>query len=1512
MYLNKKKNAYFCERINVMRLLKRTIQWTIGIICGLYLCLQVAVYIPVVQQWMGSVAASALQELWDWDISIGRIRFGLLNRVIIDDINLKDKNDSTMLHASRLAAKIDVLPLLEGRISIANAQLFGTQAHLYQAEQDGKPNFQFILDTFASKDTTSKPLNLHIGSVLLRRVEVKWDQHWKPEKEEGRLDPAHLHIKDISLTAHVRTIQNDSLNLALKRLSLNEKSGLCLKNLTFSLAAGKSGGALKDFKLQLPNTTLSIPNLSARWPGLPKKGDMDRWLEAMAWNGETSLLLTPSDFKSIVPKLCHADMPVTVEASMYGIEGCVTVPQLKIHNNGSLELNGRAFIQEFNKEPKYTIEINKLQINKKLQSFITKSLEGNERELSPVLSRLDTVSLSGRIDFNKHSQSANIKIASRTGNIGIAAKAQNWNRISGQIKSDRLKLNHLLADNGRHALEEVSFKVDINGQLHDKNNRLALKVGTTLPHLIISGREYNDLNLAANIGNNSIALDLSAEDMEGTLEAKLNWKKSDLHRLYGTIDLKDLQMERLGFGTRYADRLLSFCTELDLRGSNPDNIAGTIDINSFSLYDSKGGKDIVGPLGVSIETDIDNRRYRTLQLISTPLNIQAEGRFRFSTLARTITNSIHKKLPSLVAYRETASKADTISFSMNLQDTTLLRHLALQNIAIPERIYLSGNIAGHDSMTLNATIPHLYFNKEHLRNASITLKGTENVLTTRINAERRQKKEYVTVSAQANANEDRLRLIAGLDNRRKPRFCGEMDITANFSNTSTGKQDIKAWIAPNDIIISDTVWRIHPASISWDGQSASIRGFKINQSRNRGITIDGNISASEKDSLKIDLQDINVEYILDLVNFKSVLFQGLASGSAIGTGLLSSPKAMADITVSNFRFNKAPLGTLKAKATWGDSPNFLSLNATIEEEKSRHRSVINGGFNIGNKAIPDGLDLKINTEKFNLAFLNHFTEGILNDVKGRASGYCRIFGPFKGIDLEGDMQLDEIDFKLPMLGTSYAARMDSVHLRPGEISIEAMISDNLITPMAHPFAAYRNRTNDIPHTAKVLGRLMHNSFKNLRYEFNVEACKLLGYDFKEFGESSFYATCIVSGDVQVSGKPGRLNVDINAMPEAGTTFTYNVATPEVLTESKFITFNDATPSQLADSTGIALKTRSAGSSDNSMSSDLFINFNLQLTPAVKLRLLMDRKSGDMIELQGRGRIMANYHDKGRFNIYGTYNIQDGVYRLSLQDIIRRDFKFQPNGTIVFGGNPMKAGLNLKAVYSVSNVSLDDLTTSSLGFSKTRVDCILNLTGRPEQPAVAFDFDLPNASEDERQMVRSIVSTEEERNMQAIYLLGLGRFFNTNSEAGTQSEIAMNSIVSSTLSQQLNQFIANAVGNSKWSIGANLKTGDDGWRNMDVEGLLSGKLLDDRLLISGNFGYREKYYTQRSFISDVSVEYLLTSNGNISLKAYNQANDRYFVQSSLNTQGIGIQFKKDFNRFNDLFLWLIPKKNKQKD
>ena len=72
------------------------------------------------------------------------------------------------------------------------------------------------------------------------------------------------------------------------------------------------------------------------------------------------------------------------------------------------------------------------------------------------------------------------------------------------------------------------------------------------------------------------------------------------------------------------------------------------------------------------------------------------------------------------------------------------------------------------------------------------------------------------------------------------------------------------------------------------------------------------------------------------------------------------------------------------------------------------------------------------------------------------------------------------------------------------------------------------------------------------------------------------------------------------------------------------------------------------------------------------------------------------------------------------------------------------------------------------------------------------------------------------------------------------------------------------------------------------------MLNNRLVFNGQFGYRNNVMTQNAnFIGDFDIQYLLTPNGNVSLKMYNQANDRYFTKNSLNTQGLGIILKKEF-------------------
>jgi hypothetical protein len=184
------------------------------------------------------------------------------------------------------------------------------------------------------------------------------------------------------------------------------------------------------------------------------------------------------------------------------------------------------------------------------------------------------------------------------------------------------------------------------------------------------------------------------------------------------------------------------------------------------------------------------------------------------------------------------------------------------------------------------------------------------------------------------------------------------------------------------------------------------------------------------------------------------------------------------------------------------------------------------------------------------------------------------------------------------------------------------------------------------------------------------------------------------------------------------------------------------------------------------------------------------------------------------------------------------------------------------------------------------------------------------------MIRSIINGQQEMNQQVIYLLGIGRFYTQgsnnagNTTQGDQTSLAMQSILSGTLSAQINNILNQFLKNDNWNFGANITTGNEGWHNAEYEGIVNARMLNNRLLLNGQFGYRDNAkQTTPSFIGDFDLQYLLYPNGNLALKVYNQTNDRYFTKSSLNTQGLGIIMKKDFNGLRDLFTTKKRKKKK---
>ena len=233
-------------------------------------------------------------------MSIASLRLNMLGHVILDSVKLYDQRDTLMLQASRIAARVDIMPLVEKKIRISGAQLIGAKVKLYK---DGEEpcNFQFLLDAFSSKDTTSSPLNLGIKALVIRRGDVSFDRLDKPTTP-GKFNLGHLHLTDISLTARFLARMPDTLAINVRKLSLQEQSGLCLKQLTFEAKVGPQSASLQDLQIELPNSSIFVKCLMSDAPFLAGKKEKIR-LEALRGAGFVTAHVCPSDLACLIPKL---------------------------------------------------------------------------------------------------------------------------------------------------------------------------------------------------------------------------------------------------------------------------------------------------------------------------------------------------------------------------------------------------------------------------------------------------------------------------------------------------------------------------------------------------------------------------------------------------------------------------------------------------------------------------------------------------------------------------------------------------------------------------------------------------------------------------------------------------------------------------------------------------------------------------------------------------------------------------------------------------------------------------------------------------------------------------------------------------------------------------------------------------------------------------------------------------------------------------------------------------------
>lgn len=1420
--------------------------WTLIV---LYLLLIVLMHLPSVQTFLGKEVAEALADKFGTKVEVGKVNLGFFNRIIIDDVMMYDQQGDSLIYASRLSAKIDYMAATQGKISVSSAQIFGLRANLYRQTAKSPANFQFVLDSLASKDTTQhKPLDLHIGSLIIRRGAIAYNQR-DVAPRSGVFSPQHIRVSELSSHILLNHVTDNSIDLLLKKLSFKDESGFKLQSLHFKLQADRQKATLKEFRLLMPRSELVLDDLKATY-----RFEGKRFIpESLRFKGGIQQSkITFADVASLVPALRHFDDAVFVSSRFSGTAKSISVPSLNLRTgSGSINLQARGSYSHASSHPAWNADIANLNLSPAGVEFLAENL-GSKVKIPKEIQRLGTIHLTGKAKGYEKVLSAKGNIETDAGNISLQA-VKNDDRIKASVDTRGVNLGRIL-DNRK--LGTVVAKIDAHG---------------TMKHIFAKG------NIARfDYGN----YDFHNIEIDGDY---------DMKTLRGTASIADPNVNLSVKGDYHLGSRL-YALDAAINHLRPTVLGMKMHDPSYSLD--------------NISISANNKGKEGHLDIEAPfVSLYARGQYDLTTIYGSIMRLVADKLPTIPGISKHAAKGyNDFTLQANITSAEVLQRMFGLPLSLNLPVHINGNISDAEkNVNLYINAPNFSWDGSAFHDANIELNtiGDSLRMEARISQGLPYEKTPVYRLRAAAADNNLSTLLYYANQSSKLPITGKIDARTQFFTSDNGATGVHVTVNPSEIMLGEKKWLLNPADIIYRKNELTVDMLNFSHG-DQHIIINGKATPQATDSIVADLKDVDVAYILNLVNFHSVDFAGKASGKAVVKSIFQTPEAYANLDVKDFVFENGPLGTLHAKAAYDNQEGQINIDATAEDGPE-HLTVINGYVSPKRNYI----DLGIEAHNTSLKFMENFCGSFLNNVEAWCKGKLNVVGDLKNINLVGDV-VAHGRMHMKQLGTDYTFNHLRAHAIPDDIQFEG---DSI-------YDSHYNGKHS--HFALIRGGIHHKHLTRLSYDLDIDANNFLGFDTHEFGDDTFYGTVFATGTVGIHGKSGETIIDIDATPEPHSIFVYNVASPDAISAGSFIHWNDATPYIYRPYSPDSDKDKKKDSSSD-FSSDMRINFLVNTNPNLTLKLMMDDQTGDYITLNGNGVIRANYYNKGGLDMFGNYVVDHGQYKLTIQNIIKKDFDFQPGGTIAFGGDPYNALLNLQAKYTVNGVPLSDLNIGrSFSSNNIRVDCLMDITGTPGAPKVDFSMDLPTVNSDAKQMIYSVINSQEEMNQQVLYLLGIGRFYTqtknnqTSEDASQQSQtsLAMQSLLSGTISQQINNVLSSFVNSSNWNFGANISTGNEGFNNAEYEGILSGRLLNNRLLFNGQFGYRDNANATQSFIGDFDLRYLIFPNGNLSIHVYNQTNDRYFTRNSLNTQGVGLIMKKDFFNLRDLLG--IKKKSKDKE
>lgn len=1304
-----------------------------------------------------------------------------------------------------------------------------------------------------------------------------------PSETPGQFNPSDIKLEGLRLLAKDAELKDRKAHLEIKEFAFKDKSGFELNQLAFDLKLDDKGVEVDALDLSTPNNTLHS-NIKVTYAAIdsliqnPMNVGFDLEFD------EADLSITDAFF--FAPELAQDTLiqsisayPLKLSGNVSGKVSDVNISDLQLTWLNSLELAMNGRIEGLPDTNKLKVDIPDLE------------LKATKRDLMVFLEGTDSLTLPNQLLLQANLKGtlkklkADLIAKTDMGSIDLVADLQNLMDLpsgKGILKVKEINVGKLAS---MPDLEPVSLTLDFDG----KGNTLeqfVLDAKLAFQHLTYQGYDYSNLSV-----------DISAADQK----ALVNIAYADTN---------------LDF-TLTADALLDTLNpeadiDLDLRGANLLSLglsSENVKVGT-QLKGSFKGKGKAFDTSFKIEKTLivqDGESYRVQPITGqlkndvnkTELDIASDivnGNLRANT-------SIDSVVGALTGYLSRLTKADSLRAGI-MNDTldvtahfTINNSLVLTEVAFPQLTQMDTiklDLEFHpsqDQLSLFLSAPKIVYADYTLDSLGLNaiadaanLKGAMafrqlrgghvNIHRTKVDFGFENNIAEVELSVQ-DSLEEKLAAIAV-----------DMDL-----NTDSA---VLVHLSADKLILNGERWRVPDANEISITKSGALYS-QVNLSNGPQSVRIENAKPKDASGLKVSFDGFELSAFTTILHTNDSLLSGTINGTFQLVDIQTKPGIEADISLRQLAVFGNGLGVLQLKANNKNRDKYdinLSLKGSAIDLESK------GAFF---SAEQPSLDMKVDLNRVDMKLIESFSEGLLQKSSGSIEGKCTVSGPTDDIKYKGYLAFNKTSFNVSAVNTQFTLSKDKI-----DISNEGLVFKNFSL-----IDANGNKTT-------LEGTVDTRNMLNPKLDLRLVADNFQLINSTREDNDLFYGKAFIDTDVKITGTTNLPKVRAKATLRKGSDITFIVPESQAEIEERkgLVEF-----ANMKDTINTILKTEDEAETQGIVGVDIKGYF--EIDPETRFEIVIDERSGDKLEIAGEAKLNVEMTPNGLLTMSGTYEVGSGTYDMNFYGLAKRKFDIRSGSRIVWSGDPLDGEMDITAEYDVKTSAADlmaDQVTddnSSLYRQDLPFEVLLNIDGRLLKPEISFGLDMPESAHQAvggnvYKRVRQLNQSESELNKQVFSLVVLNRFLPAGQSDGKAPEAVARNSASKILSGQLNAYSAKYLKGVELNFDLNSYNQGSG-NQTDLDISLRKALFNERLIfqVGSQVGIEgsENKNQASDVIGDVSLEYLLTKEGQYRLKAFRENQYQDLVEGQLVVTGLSVLFSKDFNTFKQLFE-KTPKKEEE--